>query len=95
MLNNPQSFWELIYKDDISIVQDSITQLVSNSSSKNIFTARSITRQGKIIYCEWYNSVLKDKAGKLIGIMSLVLDITERKKSLSNWSFPKSVTNIQ
>jgi len=94
LLNNPQSFWELIYKDDISIVQDSITQLVSNSSSKNIFTARSITRQGKIIYCEWYNSVLKDKAGKLIGIMSLVLDITERKKSLEQLELSEKALQI-
>lgn len=82
LLQNPQSFWNLIYKDDISLVQESINQLVSNTSSKNIFTARSITKEGKIIYCEWYNSVLKDKSGKLIGIMSLVLDITERKESL-------------
>ncbi|HMU23828.1 MAG TPA: PAS domain S-box protein [Ferruginibacter sp.] len=82
LLKNPQSFWELFYKDDLPFVKDSITQLVSQGSSKNIFTARSITKNGKIIFCEWYNSVLKDKAGTVIGIMSLVLDITERKKSL-------------
>jgi len=94
LLSNPQSFWELIYKDDISIVKDSIAQLVSNNNSKNIFTARSITRQGKIIYCEWYNSVLKDKAGKLIGIMSLVLDITERKKSLEQLELSEKALQI-
>jgi signal transduction histidine kinase len=34
-----------------------------------------------VIWCEWFNSVLKDQNGKVVTIMSLVQDITERKKA--------------
>ena len=33
-----------------------------------------------MIWCEWFNSVLKDKDGKVKTIMSLVQDITEQKQ---------------
>jgi len=33
-----------------------------------------------VIWCEWFNSVLKDKDGKVKTIMSLVQDITEQKE---------------
>lgn len=38
--------------------------------------------------------MLKDKAGKLIGIMSLVLDITERKKSLEQLELSEKALQI-
>lgn len=37
----------------------------------------NITKYGKIITCEWYNVILKDAAGKVIGVASLVDDVTE------------------
>lgn len=50
-------------------------------------TNENITKSGKIITCDWYNVALKDAKGKVIGIASLVDDITERmnsKKLLEN-----------
>jgi PAS domain S-box-containing protein len=41
----------------------------------------NITKYGKIITCEWYNVILKDAAGKVIGVASLVDDVTERINS--------------
>lgn len=37
------------------------------------------TKDGKIIFCAWYNSPLINENGELIGVASLVDDITERK----------------
>ena len=42
---------------------------------------RSYTKSGKIIWCEWFNSVLKNPDGKVITVLSLVQDITDQKKS--------------
>ncbi|HSQ45604.1 MAG TPA: PAS domain S-box protein [Lutibacter sp.] len=50
-------------------------------------TNENITKSGKIITCDWYNVALKDAEGKVVGIASLVDDITERmnsKKLLEN-----------
>jgi PAS domain S-box-containing protein len=40
---------------------------------------RNYRKDGSVIECEWYNSVLRDANGKTISINSQVLDITERK----------------
>jgi signal transduction histidine kinase/CheY-like chemotaxis protein len=34
-----------------------------------------------VLYCEWYNSVLRDDRGKLVSVLSLVLDVTARKEA--------------
>lgn len=44
----------------------------------------NITKDGRIITCEWHNTPLTDSDGNVIGVTSLVEDITERKKSEEN-----------
>ena len=40
-----------------------------------------VTRDGRAIFCEWYNTPLKDSAGTFIGYLSMLQDVTERKRS--------------
>ena len=44
-------------------------------------TNENITRNGDIIFCEWYNTPLVDEKGFVIGVASLAQDITERKRT--------------
>ncbi|MDZ7773729.1 MAG: PAS domain S-box protein [Balneolaceae bacterium] len=39
------------------------------------------TKSGKILICEWYNSMVYDEVGELVSINSLVHDISDRKES--------------
>lgn len=41
----------------------------------------NITKDGRKILCEWYNTPLIDESGRVIGVASLVEDITERVKA--------------
>ncbi len=41
-------------------------------------TNKNITKSGEIIICDWYNTPLVDDDGQIIGIASLVDDVTER-----------------
>ncbi|MFK5949398.1 MAG: EAL domain-containing protein [Methylococcales bacterium] len=41
----------------------------------------NITREGQSRLCEWYNTPLVDTHGKVIGVASLVDDITEKRKA--------------
>ena len=43
--------------------------------------SKNITKDGRMILCEWYNTPLVDQGGEVIGVASLVDDITERKMS--------------
>jgi diguanylate cyclase (GGDEF)-like protein/PAS domain S-box-containing protein len=38
----------------------------------------NITRNGRTIQCEWYNTPLVDPGGRVVGFASLVQDVTER-----------------
>jgi PAS domain S-box-containing protein len=70
-----------IYEEDLPIVQRAIQQL-ADGVSKHVFSSnRNCTRNGQVIHCEWHNSVLHDAGGKIISVMSQVLDITERKQA--------------
>ena len=42
---------------------------------------RNYRKDGSVIDCEWYNSSLLDEAGRLQSILSLVLDVTARKRA--------------
>ncbi len=44
-------------------------------------TNENTTKDGRTIYCEWYNTALKDGQGRVIGVASLVEDITEQKRA--------------
>ncbi len=38
----------------------------------------NVTRDGRKILCEWYNAAIVDPAGEVVGVVSLVEDVTER-----------------
>ena len=41
-------------------------------------TNENVTKAGRIISCEWYNTPLVDDSGRVLGVASLVQDVTER-----------------
>ncbi|MCW3106182.1 MAG: domain S-box-containing protein, partial [Segetibacter sp.] len=71
----------VIYKEDIPQVDKINEQLMKGSVNRNLSLNRNYTKDGNIIYSEWYNSVLKDDHGNVITILSLVHNVTERKKA--------------
>jgi PAS domain S-box-containing protein len=71
----------LIYEEDIPIVQNVMKRLNGGISRQVVSTNRNYTKDGKVIYCEWYNSVLQNPQGQMISVMSQALDITERKQA--------------
>jgi len=63
--------------------KDRVVQVASDSESgenPHHFSAiRCYRKDGSLLDCEWYNSSLLDESGNLRSILSLVLDVTERK----------------
>jgi two-component system, cell cycle sensor histidine kinase and response regulator CckA len=41
-------------------------------------TNDNLTKDGRTISCEWYNTALVDESGQVLGVASLVQDVTER-----------------
>ncbi len=69
-----------VYEEDLPWVSKILEQLISGEVERNKVQHRNITKDGRVIWCEWFNSVLKDKDGKVKTIMSLVQDISEQKQ---------------
>ncbi len=44
----------------------------------------NLTKDGRIIMCEWHNTPLIDQDGKVIGVTSLVEDVTTRQRDEEN-----------
>lgn len=68
-----------VYEEDLALTNKAAKQLLAGNVDRNNMMNRNYTKDGRVIWCEWFNSVMKDKNGKVITIMSLVQDITERK----------------
>ena len=69
---------ELILPEDMKELVDVIFQDLISEKGGTRSTNENITKGGRRIICDWYNTVLKDADGKVIGIASFVSDITER-----------------
>jgi len=58
-----------------------IDDLLQQQTQQPIVITRNIHRDGQELFCEWYNSVLRDANGTVISILSLVQNITERRQA--------------
>ena len=76
----------IIHEEDRKAVDKINEELMKGAVNRNLSLNRNYTRNGQVIDCEWHNSVLKDEQGNLITILSLVHDVTERKKTEQNLS---------
>ncbi len=70
---------QLVFAEDIESVNTIITHLLNGSTPRYVSSNRNYTKDRSVIYCEWYNSALRDETGNLVSILSLALDITTRK----------------
>lgn len=70
---------QIVFEADLEVVEAVITALTRGEKNQDICKNRNYTKDGKIIYCEWYNSVLRDESNQVTSILSLVQDVTERE----------------
>ncbi len=68
----------LILADDARADMDEVWGNLIHLKGGERSTNENITKTGKIIYCEWYNTPLVDEYGEVIGVASLAQDITDR-----------------
>ena len=63
--------------EKVEAIWTDLLENIGGTRSRN----KNITKDGRTILCEWYNTPLIDQHGKVIGVASLVDDITARKLS--------------
>ena len=78
-LGKPIMDLHMIYAEDIPRVQEAMAKLVGGARHV-ISSNQNVTKDGRVIHCDWYNSVLSNEDGTMASVMSQVLDVTERKR---------------
>jgi PAS domain S-box-containing protein len=73
--------WQFVFTDDVDAVALVTNRQREGVEVQGVLRNRNYTRDGSILFCEWYNSVLRDERGKLVSVLSLVLDVTAREKA--------------
>jgi PAS domain S-box-containing protein len=73
--------WRFVFADDVDAVALVTNRQREGVEVQGVLSNRNYTRDGSVLYCEWYNSVLRDDRGKLVSVLSLVLDVTARKSA--------------
>ncbi|HAX75444.1 MAG TPA: hypothetical protein DCY88_06365 [Cyanobacteria bacterium UBA11372] len=64
-------------KEQIKLVPEDLLYL----RGANCSISENITKDGRIVICEWYNTALIDERGNAIGGASMAVDITERQQA--------------
>ena len=75
--------WPFVHPDDRDAVRRATRELAGGATRQNLSINRNLTRDGRVIHCEWYNTAVVDGAGKLTAQLSLVLDVTARERAFA------------
>ncbi|WP_051933602.1 ATP-binding protein [Massilia sp. BSC265] len=70
------------HEEDAGKVAGAIGRLLDSATRYVKSSNRNRTRDGRTLFCEWYNSVLHDEEGRIDRVFSLVLDVSEREEAM-------------
>ena len=73
--------WGFVHPDDEASVERIIGDLVAGRAPRNQHANRNISRDGRTLHCEWYNSICLDGVGGRSTILSLALDVSDRVRA--------------
>ncbi|HEX2211319.1 MAG TPA: PAS domain S-box protein [Longimicrobium sp.] len=73
--------WPFVHPADDAQVRQVSSDLRDGRARQTFSANRNLTRDGRTLHCEWYNTALIDAQGRMLGQLSLVLDVTERVRA--------------
>ncbi|HBX65763.1 MAG TPA: PAS domain S-box protein, partial [Balneolaceae bacterium] len=75
---------KFIHDDDLEYVKEKIRETYKKRNKDVSVINRNITKDGRVIYCEWYNSLLYNRNNEVVAMYTLVHDVTDREEALDN-----------
>ncbi len=71
--------WHFVHEDDREAADKTMSRIIGGKERGAVLPLRNYTKNGELLYCVWYISVLVDRDGEMASILSLVDDVTEKK----------------
>ncbi len=73
-----RSFYDLIVPaEERQPIEQIVQNILNGTVDKNVIN-QNITRDGRVIWCEWSNAILHEPGGGVRAVLSLGLDVTDR-----------------
>ncbi len=66
-------------EEDWPSVRAVMDGMATGALPTNVNVNHNVRKDGTVIHCEWYNSALRDEAGRLASVLSLVLEVMHRE----------------
>jgi PAS domain S-box-containing protein len=92
-VKNEKNGYKPGYKDDFPWINKIAEPLISGKEDRNRIEHKTVTKDGREVWCEWFNTALRDDNGKIITIGSFVQNITERKNVEESNRFKADLLN--
>ena len=73
---------------------DQILQALAAQRGGDKSLNQNVRKDGTTIFCEWHNTPLIDDQGRFTGVASLVLDITESRRTMQLLAWEKSALEL-
>lgn len=78
------------YRPHVGQVWEALLKKSGGERSSN----ENVRKDGASILCEWYNTPLIDGQGKVVGVASVVMDITDRRQAQQLLAWEKSAMEL-
>ena len=69
--------WQFVHEEDRHLVDILMSELLNKEQPRNTSRNRIYCKDGTVVHCVWYNSILFGDDGTPISILSLIQNITE------------------
>ena len=80
VIGRPWSEIDFVHPDDAERVARTAHQLIHAERQSNTLINRNLTKDGRVLTCEWFNSALLDKRGRPVSFLSFTRDVTESQR---------------
>ncbi|HEY9650466.1 MAG TPA: PAS domain S-box protein, partial [Coleofasciculaceae cyanobacterium] len=81
VIGKPLADLRMVVEEDIEKVTQVSRRLMSGEEPYVFSSNCNYTKHGDIVHCEWYNSSLRDQSSRMVSVLSLVLDVTDKKQA--------------
>ncbi|VXD25210.1 putative Histidine kinase [Planktothrix serta PCC 8927] len=81
ILGQQWSTFQGVFATDMLQVTQQMIHLIDGTQTHQIIEAQNRTQDGRVIDCEWYNSVVRDEDGSLVSLLSLAQNVSDRKQA--------------
>ncbi|HEX4858885.1 MAG TPA: PAS domain-containing protein [Usitatibacteraceae bacterium] len=74
----PRAQWKFVVEGDREQAEAVFNRMVLHHEPRTSSLHRNYRKDGRIIWCEWYHSSLRDEDGRIVSVLSLAQDVTTR-----------------